>query len=87
MAQSCCGRKHQPAWRATERGSEPAAVRARQNAKIAGLPADSRGAPTILLGLGETLWDVALRLSLPFGRPIEANPFPEELKLAFETPI
>ena len=67
---------------------EPAAVRARQNAKIAGLPADSRGA-TYLLGLGETLWDVALRFGLPFGRLIEANPFPEEQlwKLAFETPI
>lgn len=67
---------------------EATLVLERQNAMIAGLPADSRGG-TYLLGLGETLWDVALRFGLSFGRLIEANQFQEEQLwiLGFETPI
>jgi murein DD-endopeptidase MepM/ murein hydrolase activator NlpD len=67
---------------------DPGQVRARQSARIAALPAQRRDA-TYLLGLGETLWDVALRFDVSINRLIEANHVKEEdlWKLAFETPI
>jgi murein DD-endopeptidase MepM/ murein hydrolase activator NlpD len=67
---------------------DPAQVRARQSATIARLPAQRQDA-TYLLGLGETLWDVALRFDLSINKLIEANHVKEEelWKLSFETPI